>query len=66
MISSADICDLCCDCMPGATHVSREAIRIVRISEIVWRPHFQKSQREARESKTLTLSLWRAFQFIRT
>jgi len=63
VISSADICDLCRDCMTGAARVLREATRIVRTFETVWRPHFRKHQRKARESKTLTLRLWRVFQF---
>jgi len=50
--------------MTGATYVLREETRIVRISETIWHPHFQKPQRKARESETLTLSLWRIFQFI--
>jgi hypothetical protein len=46
--------------------VLREATQVVHISETVQRPHFQKPQRKARESKTSTLGLWRVFQFICT
>jgi len=63
VISSADICDLCCVYVTGATRVLQEATWIVRIFETVWRPHFQQHRRKAREPKTLTPDLWRVFEF---